>query len=475
MNKKEKNRRLKYGALATVITVLGVLLVLAANLLMDKLSEKYGWSVDLTADERYAISQTTIDFLEGLEQDVTIQVMKDEESLATGSYYVVQAYQVMMNYSRYSDHVKLEFVDLVNNPTFASKYPDLDLGAWDILIQSGDRKEVVAFSQMYDYSDDGSWITASRVEEKMTNAIQSVISEEKARITVLTGYGETSPEDLINLLEANQFEVTSQSLLTEEIDPDAESAILFAPQNDLESTSLKKLDAWLENDGAQGKNLFVFLDPNSAAMPNLEAFLNEWGIGMEEGFAFEANSSLYYEKPYYPVAQYANTEYADSISGNGLTILALCRPVTTIFESKDNYTTDVLLQFTATSGVLPPDADTVSQENITGDVKGMVMSSHSWYGSDVSTSRVVVSGSAMAFTGGLMTSGTFANADYILGLFRKLGSQSGSVTIVPKDLTYTTHSMTSAQANVAVWALMIILPVLVLVIGIVVWLRRKHR
>ena len=77
MNKKEKNRRLKYGALATVITVLGVLLVLAANLVMDKLSEKYGWSVDLTADERYAVSQTTIDFLGGLEQDVTIQVMKD--------------------------------------------------------------------------------------------------------------------------------------------------------------------------------------------------------------------------------------------------------------------------------------------------------------------------------------------------------------------------------------------------------------
>lgn len=73
---------------------------------------------------------------------------------------------------------------------------------------------------------------STRVEEKMTNAIQSVISEEKAKIAVLTGYGETSPEDLINLLEANQFEVTSQSLLTEEIDPDAESAILFAPQND---------------------------------------------------------------------------------------------------------------------------------------------------------------------------------------------------------------------------------------------------
>ena len=65
MNKKEKNRRLKYGALATVITVLGVLLVLAANLVMDKLSEKYGWSVDLTADERYAVSQTTIIFWRG--------------------------------------------------------------------------------------------------------------------------------------------------------------------------------------------------------------------------------------------------------------------------------------------------------------------------------------------------------------------------------------------------------------------------
>lgn len=475
MSKNQKNRRLKYGALATVITVLGILLILAANLVMDKLTLKYGWSVDLTADDRYAISEESVDFLKSLEQDVSVQVMKDEESLSTGSYYVVQAYQMMLNYPRTSGHVKLEFVDLVNNPTFVSQYPDLNLGTWDILVQSGEKQEVLSFSQLYDYSQDGSMITASRVEEKLTNAIVTVTSGEKARVAVLTGYGDSSPDDLINLLEANQFEVISQSLLTDSIDAEAETAILFAPQNDLEQSSLEKLRVWLENGGAQGKNLFVFFDPNYSVLPNLEAFLAEWGIGLGDGFAFEANSNLYYEKAYYPVAQYGDMDYAEGMTSRDLTILALCRPVEVLFESKDNYTTDVLLEFTSTSGVLPLGADTVSPENVTGDVKGMVMSSHSWYGSEVTTSRVVVSGSALAFTGGLMTSGTFANADYILGLFRKLGSQSSGVTIVPKDLTYSTHSMTGSQANAAVWSLMVILPVVVLAIGVVVWLRRKHR
>lgn len=128
---------------------------------------------------------------------------------------------------------------------------------------------------------------------------------------VLDGYQDTEPSSLTTLLEGNQYEIIRRSLLTEELDDNASAAILFAPQNDLEEDSIRKISAWLDNDGKQGRNLFVFLDPNTGTLLNLEAFLEEWGLDAEEGYAFEARSGLYYNQIYYPVAQYAEKKFCD--------------------------------------------------------------------------------------------------------------------------------------------------------------------
>ena len=471
----QKNRRWKFGALQTVITVLGIVLIIAANLVMDRLTEKYGWSKDLTANGRYAISEDSIRYLKALEEEVDITVFVSEEEMSSGSYYIVQAYQNLLQYEKNSVKVKLAFVDLIENPTYAAKYSELELSAYDILVESGEKQEVLSFQNLYEYDSQSGAVTASKVEQMMTGAVVKVTSEEKAGVTVLDGYSKTQPKDLAELLASNGYEVSQQSLLTDEIDPKAQSAILFAPQSDLEESSLTKLGKWLENDGNQGKNLFVFMDPSVPALPRLEAFLKEWGIELREGFAFEADNNFYYDKFIYPVAQYTNMEYAEGMTSSDLTIMALCRPVDVLFESKDNYETSVLLNFSPASGVVTLDQKEVTADQITGDVKGMAISSHSWYGTEVTKSNVVVSGSSLAFSGSLMTGSTFANADYILGVFRKLSGESSALAIVPKDLSVPTHTMTMARANAYIWIFMIILPVLVLAAGVVVWMRRKNR
>lgn len=470
-----RTRRWRYGALSVVLTVLGVALVVAANGVMGLLTERFGWTADLTAEGRYGLSQDTLDYLAGLDQDVAVRVMRDENSLATGSYYVVQAYETMLSYRRESDRISLEFVDLVNHPTFASQYPDLTLSGWDILVESGERREVLSFSQLYDYGENGGAITASRVEEKLTNAIVSVVTGEKTVVSLLTGFGDASPDELVGLLEANRFEVRETSLVTGEPDSEAKAAVLFAPQKDLERSSLEKLDAWLDNNGAQGRSLFVFLDPNFPDLENLEAFLADWGIGLGEGYAFESRNSLYYERPFYPIAQYGDMDYAKGMTSGDLTVMALCRPLEALYESRDNYETSVLLQFTESSGSLPLGAAGVTAENITGGVEAMILSTHSWYGAEVTRSQVVVSGSALAFSSALATSGTFANGRYILGLFRQLGGQGNGVSIAPKSLTAPLHRMTGAQASLFVWVFLVLLPAAVLLAGTAVWLRRRHR
>ena len=468
-------RKWKIGIWSVAVTVLGIILALALVLVADRLTEKFGWDVDLTANDRYAISEESVSWLENLDQDVKITVLVKEEDMASGSYYMVQAYQNLLEYQRHSDRVELEFVDVTENPAFVSKYPDLDLGAYDILIESGENQSVLSLQDLYDYDTTGSQITASRVEQKVTGALMDVTAQDKLHVTVLNGYGEAEPDDLITLLEGNRCEVTQSSLLTEEIDAEAKAAVLYAPRKDLEESSVKKLSEWLDNNGEQGRTLFVFMDPGAVDLPNLEAFLEDWGLTAEDGYVFESSSGRYYDQIYYPVAQYAEEEYAKGFTSNDITIMALCRPVDVLFEEEDGYETCTLLDFSETSGTVTADAEEVTEDMVTGDAKGMVMSTHSWYGSEVTASNVVLSGSALAFTGSLVTGDTFANGEYILGVLSTLTGEESSLNIPAKDLTAATHTMTASQASVRTWGFMAGLPVIVLAAGVVVWLRRRHR
>ena len=470
-----KKNRWKYGIWSAFVTILGVLLAVILVWVAERATERFGLKFDLTANDRYAISEQSVSRPNQLDQDVKITVLVNEEDMATGSYYIVQAYQNLLEYERNSDRITLEFVDITENPTFVSKYPDLELGAYDIILESGEQKEVLSFQDLYDYDTTGSSITASRVEQKVTGALMSVTSQEKTRIMVLDGYQDTEPSSLTTLLEGNQYEIIRRSLLTEELDDNASAAILFAPQNDLEEDSIRKISAWLDNDGKQGRNLFVFLDPNTGTLLNLEAFLEEWGLDAEEGYAFEARSGLYYNQIYYPVAQYAEKNFATGMSEKDITVLALCRPVDVLFEEKDGYETQVLLDFSESSGKVTLDQEKVTEDMITGDVKGMVKSAHHFYGSEVTTSNVVLSGSSLAFNGTLVSGTTFANGRYILGVFDQLTGNETSLHIPEKDLSAANHTMTAARTTTYSWMFLAGLPAVILVAGVVIWVRRRHR
>ena len=459
-----------------MITVLTICLVILMNLLFDNLSNRFGWKKDLTIDGRYAVSSEMREFLSDIKQDVTIIVLKDESSLEEGDSYSVSVYQILKKSVLLNPHLKLRFVNLTDNPTFSSKYPDLKLSDWDILVESADRTEVVPFQELFLFSEDRSSIIGSQAEQKLATAIAQVTAVNKIKVMNLTGFSEDASASLKELLKANQFEVEDVSLLTENLDDSAEAAILFAPERDPEPELLQKLALWLDHNGSQGRNLFVFLDPNRPNLSNLMAFLHQWGIGAETGFAFESNPTLYYERFYYPIAQYANMDYAEGMNASDLTVMALCQPVSTLFDSANGYKTDTLLQFTSSSGVAQLGAQQITDSDITGDVRAMVMSTHSYYGSEVTESHVVLSGSAMAFSETLLNSTSFANAKYISGLFRKLcKSSENTMAIVPKNYSSQINNMTAVQANISVWVFMVIAPAMILMIGVIVWLRRRHR
>ena len=83
--KKLKNRKkLKYGGLATAITVIFVAVVVLVNVVVTQIGKRYpDFKLDLTTANLYAISDETLNYIRNMEKDVDIAISSDEATFTS--------------------------------------------------------------------------------------------------------------------------------------------------------------------------------------------------------------------------------------------------------------------------------------------------------------------------------------------------------------------------------------------------------
>lgn len=85
-------------------------------------------------------------------------------------------------------------VDLLENPSLAYQYEDVQIG--DIVVSCGTRSQTLDAYDLFNVESGsyyGSYITSSKAEQAMTSAIMNVTSEAQVKAAVLSGHGEQSP------------------------------------------------------------------------------------------------------------------------------------------------------------------------------------------------------------------------------------------------------------------------------------------
>lgn len=114
MNKKI----LKNGSYSMAYTLILIAVVVVINLIVAEIPEKYT-QIDVSSQKLYTISDDTLEFLDELNQDVTI-------------YHMVQSGQeddilqkMLTRYEEASKHIKVDAKDPVLYPNFASQYTEL--------------------------------------------------------------------------------------------------------------------------------------------------------------------------------------------------------------------------------------------------------------------------------------------------------------------------------------------------------------
>ena len=120
---------------------------------------------------------------------------------------------------------------------------------------------------------------------------------------MLTGHGESGyTESFISLLEDAGYEIVKDfDLATADVPEDCRLIVCCAPVKDFSGyneqmsgaasvSEIAKLDAFLDDENS----LMVFLNPDTPVLPNLEEYLEKWGVSVcrESNAAGESNNLL---------------------------------------------------------------------------------------------------------------------------------------------------------------------------------------
>lgn len=307
--------KLKHGVYSVVITAVFLAIVIAFNWLFMALSDKYHWEIDMTPEKVHTMDKDNIKYLKSLKEEVQITVIAASAAeyskvmsewapsyyqVYSGEQYFAQTTELVQKYATYNDNIKVRFLDSQSTEftEINQKYVDLDIVYGDILVtyEISDKEErikKIAFDEIYNYDSNTyggtNYVTSNNIENALTNAITYVIGGETKKAVLITGHSKNdNTSNYVSLLKLNGYavETISDKKITE-IPEDANIVAVLSPSSDFDESEIILLSEFLDNGGELGKGFIYFADASSPVLPNLNAFMEEWGINFKEGILFE--------------------------------------------------------------------------------------------------------------------------------------------------------------------------------------------
>lgn len=466
---------------STGMIAIVVALTVVVNLIASALPETYT-QIDATSQKLYSITKDTEKYLDTLKDDVTLYVMVNKNSKDDNVDRTLQ------KYASASKHVKVKYVDPNVSPTFASKYTDNDVTSNSIIVVCGDRSKVIDYnSDIYEYSYDSSYnysVTGYDCEGQVTAAIQYVTSESTTNVYELTGHDEsTLSGDFSEVFQKRFMNVGSLSLLTVDAIPeDCQAIFITAPQSDLSEDDLSKLSQYLGNGG----KIYLSIDYSKwNDLTNFKKLLSDNSIETTESLLAETDRSYYYQSPFYLLPNVENTEVSSSVAGMTQVFVPYSVGLTYTGEDDSNVTSFMTTSDTTIAKAAANIAAVQSQADAAniasaqdGDTQGQY--SLGMMVTNENGGELCVLGSAMMCTDSANQIVSGHNATLFNGIVNALvttddGNSDNAVVIAAKD--YTVSNLTVSANAMLVYGILwgIFMPIALIIIGIIVWARRRKR
>ena len=473
------NRKSKKAIVSAAITVLSVAAIVLVNVISGVLVAKYtAFTTDITSMQAFELTESSKEIAENLSKKVKLTFLSEKRDYENRDPYCKQTSVIANEMAKLSNGmIGVEYIDIVTNPTAVSAYSEENITANDIIVSCGNKTKILHVSELFVfevYSAEYQYITSSRSEQAIDNAIVMVTSDTTTHVAVISDNSSKEYDYFVKTLGENNYEVTEMSLENDKFSNDIDMVIIYEPEKDFTDNALIKLENFLSNGENYGKNLLYIPDINGAEHPNLDSFIGMFGVAAENGIAFEYDDSArYYSDDYYEyiICDFGSDLYRQNLPENRYTpvMTGVSRPV----RIQSEYV-EPLLVLSEKSGILPYDADeTWSMEKaVTGNVCVMAQS---FVGTDEKKSTLVMAGSSELFSEKYFVS-SLGNRSYIMTMLAELNGRSDEIISVSEKVI--TSFDISADAHTRFWigfVIYAVLPLMILGCGLTVYLVRRGK
>ena len=486
--------KFKHGSLAVVFTVVFIAVIIVINVLVSALTTRFpSMNFDLTKEGLNTLSDEATDVAKEIVNETTIYIIGSEDAIRGDEVYSNYSlkYSQVANLAdrlhELNDKIKVEYIDPDMNPQFISDYADDSLTTGKVMVKTDKRHKTLAVTDLFSIQQDsstGQYNYYSKVDGALANALYLVNLDTVPVVAFATGHNEmlTVSDNLstfTGMLNDNNFEVKEFNMLTDEIPEDASIVVLGTPTTDYTSEELSKLEAYLGDEKmASSRTLYVMTAPNAgwSSMPNLSSFLAEWGMEPQSQEVLESNTNnTLYNMPY---AIFANV--TDSVLSKTYdnVVKVQAAPVKRLFTANNDISTYSVIETSDTAYLSNDEKVLETPETDTYTILAFAQRYMDNQGKICA--NVVVDGCAADFYDGssLLGNSTFGNKDATLDLIKNLtGTTDTRVGLTVNQTQTNTLDISASSAviqTIGLGLFTIVVPVAVLVIGLVIFLRRRH-
>ncbi len=387
-----------------------------------------------------------------------------------------QLKSTLVKYEELSSDIQVTYVDPAVSPNFYQNYTTEQISANSVIAVCGERSKVIDYSDLYetsvDYQTYSQQTTGYDGEGQLTSAIQYVTNQEMQAIYEITGHDELPVSGrFLEAIEKMNLQLQQLNLLeTDTIPQDCEAVIIHGPQSDFSKDDADKMIQYL----ADGGKVLITTQYTTEPMTNFKRILEEYDLQLQDGMVVEANEANYYQNPLFLLPDISYDTVTAEISDEYV-FLPYAQGLLPTQEDQDTISYTKLLG-TSDQAFLKTDVrNMMSLEKEDGDEQGPFTLGIS-VADTASQAQLFVYTSANLFTDEADQSVSGNNAALFAASIRSLVGEAdtGNLIVIPVK-PYTLESITIAQGTILLTGFFSVLffPVLLVVCGIVIWLRRR--
>lgn len=439
--------------------------------------------IDLTTEQLYTLTDESKEIIAKIpvEDKIEIYLFDYPENSSV--------VDLVKQYMKVSDSISMEVTTTSDRADIASEYNVLD-GSYTILIVSGDKYKMFTNYDLY-VVDYNTRTSTDITEQRLTNSIIAVSSiGETTPIYVLTGHDEygidTHLTTLKTYLELENYELKELDLLvTDKVPDDCSALIIATPQKDFTELEANKIKDYINNGG----NILWMTEPFSMTeeYPNIQSILDLYGVTIDQsGIAIEQDTSrMVMQSPDLIIPTIESSELAGELTSEGTVLLLDASRLNFVDDEKleelgvtktDLLTTSdsaFFRQDMSITTITPEEGETVGKMVVGAELDKKI--------NDETTSKLVVYANNLFATDYPISVASqtvpavslYNNLDLVINSVSYIAENEDQISI-RKSQEITFYTATEEQ-NRVVMAIIFGVPVLIVILGIVVWQLRRRK